>query len=212
MLTLKNLFFVFFFYSIVGWIIEVIDCLIYEKKFINRGFLIGPYCPIYGFGCAFITVCLNETDDFVSLFLKSALICSALEYFTSYIMEKIFKYRWWNYSNRKFNINGRICLETTIPFGLGACIIVKVINPILFKVLGLMSNTFSTILFILLLMLIIIDTIFSNLFVSKINDVEKNSGVDSTEELKEKMFDFIKKGKTFYKRIFDSFPKLKKSK
>lgn len=212
MLTLKDIFFIFFFYSIIGWIIEIINCFIYEKRFINRGFLIGPYCPIYGFGCIFITLCLNNTDDFASLFLKSALICSVLEYFTSYIMEKLFKYRWWDYSNRKFNINGRICLETTIPFGLGACLIVKIINPLLFKIIGLMSNEFSTILFILLLTLIIVDTVFSIFFVSKITDVEKNSKIDSTEELKEKMLGFIKKGKTFYKRIFDSFPKLKKSK
>lgn len=212
MLTFKNIFFVFFFYSIIGWLVEVIDYLIYEKRFINRGFLIGPYCPIYGFGCVFITLCLSENNDFVSLFLKSALICSVLEYFTSYIMEKVFKYRWWDYSNRRFNINGRICLETTIPFGLGACVVIKLINPILFKLLGLMSNTVSTILFIILLTIIIVDTIFSIFFVSKITDVEKNSKLDSTEELKEKMFNFIKKGKTFYKRIFDSFPKLKKSK
>ncbi len=212
MLTFKNLFFVFFFYSVIGWIIEIINCFIYEKRFINRGFLIGPYCPIYGFGCMFITICLKSTDDFASLFLKSALICSVLEYFTSYIMEKLFKYRWWNYSNRKFNINGRICLETTIPFGLGACLIIKIINPLLFKILGSINNTLSIILFILLLLLIIVDTIFSIFFVSKITDVEKNSRIDSTEELKEKMFDFIKKGKTFYKRIFDSFPKLNKVK
>ena len=212
MLTFKNIFFLFFFYSIVGWIIEIIDCFVYEKKFINRGFLIGPYCPIYGFGCTFITLCLNGTDDFVSLFLKSVLICSVLEYFTSYIMEKIFKYRWWDYSNRKFNINGRICLETTIPFGLGAYVIIKVVNPLVFKVLGLMSNTLSTVLSIILLVLLITDTVFSVFFVSKINDVEKNSKVDSTEELKTKMLEFISKGKTFYKRIFDSFPKLKRTK
>lgn len=212
MLTFKNIFFVFFVYSIIGWIVEIIDCFIYEKKFVNRGFLIGPYCPIYGFGCTFITICLSGTEDFVSLFLKSALICSVLEYFTSYIMEKLFKYRWWDYSKRKFNINGRICLETTIPFGLGACLIIKIINPFLFKILGLMNNTLSTILFVLLLIVIIIDTIFSIFFVSKINDVEKNSKIDSTEELKQKMIGFIKNGKTFYKRIFDSFPGLKKSK
>ncbi len=212
MLTFKNILFVFFFYSIVGWIIEIIDCFVYEKRFVNRGFLIGPYCPIYGFGCAFITICLSGTEDFVSLFLKSALICSVLEYFTSYIMEKIFKYRWWDYSNRKFNINGRICLETTIPFGLGACLIIKVINPFLFKMLSFMNSTLSTVLLILLFILIITDTIFSVFFISKINDVEKNSKIDSTEELKNKMLAFIKKGRTFYKRIFDSFPKLKRTK
>ena len=212
MLTFENIFFIFFFYSIVGWIIEIIDSFIYEKKFVNRGFLIGPYCPIYGFGCLLITICLSGTSDFASLFLKSALICSVLEYLTGYLMEKIFKYRWWDYSNRKFNINGRICLETTVPFGLGACLIVKVINPFLFKILSLIGSTLSTVLCIILLVIIIVDAVASIILVSKISDVQKNSTIDSTEELKKRMLTFIKRGKTFYRRIFDSFPKLKKTK
>ena len=71
MLTFKDIFLIFFFYSVIGWIIEIIDCLLIEKRLINRGFLIGPYCPIYGFGCIFITLCLRGTEDFVSLFLKN---------------------------------------------------------------------------------------------------------------------------------------------
>lgn len=213
MLTFKNLFFLFMFYSIVGWMLEVIYSAITDHKFVNRGFLIGPYCPIYGFGCLMITVFLwNNTQDFAGVFLKSVFICSILEYFTSYLLEKIFKYRWWDYSNRKYNINGRICLETMIPFGLGACLIARVINPFLFKVFGLMNNTFSTILFIILFVIIIIDTLFLNIFVYKISKVQKNTKTDSTEELKAKMIEFITKGRTFYKRIFDSFPDLKKAK
>lgn len=213
MLTFKNLFFLFAFYSVIGWALEVIYSAIQDHKFVNRGFLIGPYCPIYGFGCTMITVFLwNNTQDFVGLFLKSVFICSVLEYATSYFMEKIFKYRWWDYSNKKYNINGRICLETMIPFGLGACLIVKVINPFLFKLFSLMSDTFSIVLFILLFTIIIVDTLFSNIFVYKISKVQKNTKADSTEELKSKMIEFIKNGRTFYKRIFDSFPDLKRSK
>lgn len=213
MFTFRNLFFLFMFYSIVGWILEVLNSVVQEHKFVNRGFLIGPYCPIYGFGCVMITICLwNNTQDFVGLFLKSVFICSVLEYVTSYLMEKIFKYRWWDYSNRRFNINGRICLETMIPFGLGACLIAKVINPFLFKVIGNMNETLSLVLFIVLLVIILIDTVFSNIFVYKISKVQKNTKTDSTEELKAKMIEFISKGRTFYKRIFDSFPDLRKSK
>ena len=213
MFTFRNLFFLFMFYSIVGWILEVLNSVVQEHKFVNRGFLIGPYCPIYGFGCVMITICLwNNTQDFVGLFLKSVFICSVLEYVTSYLMEKIFKYRWWDYSNRRFNINGIICLETMIPFGLGACLIAKVINPFLFKVIGNMNETLSLVLFIVLLVIILIDTVFSNIFVYKISKVQKNTKTDSTEELKAKMIEFISKGRTFYKRIFDSFPDLRKSK
>ena len=213
MLNFRNLFFIFIFYSVIGWLVEIINAFVYEKRFVNRGFLIGPYCPIYGFGCTFITICLsNDASDFAGLFLKSALICSVLEYVTSYLMEKIFKYRWWDYSNRKFNINGRICLETTVPFGLGACLIIKVINPFIFKIINMMSTTFSMVLFVVLFSVIIFDFITSTLLVSRISTIQKNTKTDTTEELKQAMIGIIKKGRIFYKRIFDSFPGLKRSK
>ena len=213
MITFRNLFFLFVFYAIVGWAVEVIYTFLTDHKFVNRGFLIGPCCPIYGFGCVLITICLwNSKEDIPGLFLKSVLICSVLEYLTSYLMEKIFKYRWWDYSNKRFNINGRICLETMVPFGLGACLIDKVINPFLFKILDSMSNTLSIILFIILLILLLVDLVFSVVFVSKISKVQKNTKADSTEELKAKMIEFISSGRKFYKRIFNSFPDLRRSK
>lgn len=209
MLNFKTLFFLFIIYSFIGWCIEVINSLISQKKFINRGFLIGPYCPIYGFGCVLITLLIKDTGDFATLFLKSVLICSILEYFTSYIMEKLFKYRWWDYSKRKFNINGRVCLETMVPFALGACIVIKFTNPIIFKLLSFMNNTLSTILFILMLILIVIDSIISIILVKNIKGIEKNTITDSTEQLKDKIKEMIQKNKNFYKRIFESFPGLK---
>ena len=107
----------FFIYSFLGWVMESILETVRKKRFVNRGFLIGPYCPIYGAGVLLITILLAKyNDDIWITFLMSLLICGTLEYATSYIMEKIFKARWWDYSYRKFNINGRICLETLIPF------------------------------------------------------------------------------------------------
>ncbi len=207
--SFKNLFFLFMFYSFLGWVVEVIKISFASKKFINRGFLIGPFCPIYGIGCVAITVLLkNSVNDFSELFLKSIFICSILEYFTSYIMEKIFKYRWWDYSKRKFNINGRICLETMIPFGLGACFIVYFVNPILFKIILSMNNVFSTILFIILFTSLILDLALSSILISKIKGIEKNARIDSTERLNKKIKSKIKKYGIFYKRIFESFPDL----
>ena len=107
----------FFIYSILGWIMEVINGFIKTKKVVNRGFLIGPYCPIYGTGVILITILLKKyMEDRIITFIMSMLICGILEYFTSYFMEKFFNARWCDYSNRKMNINGRICLETLIPF------------------------------------------------------------------------------------------------
>ncbi len=205
----KTAFFIFIFYSFLGWVIEVIRTYILNKKFVNRGFLIGPYCPIYGFGILLITLLLKGTADVSGVFLKSILICSILEYFTSYIMEKIFKYRWWDYTNRKFNINGRICLETMIPFGLGACAVMYFINPLLFKIINMFNPFISEIIFIVLFVSIIIDAVLSITLVGKIKGIEKNTMVDSTEQLSIKIKEMIEKNRVFYKRVFDSFPNLK---
>ena len=88
-----------------GWFIEIINGLIQTKKFVNRGFLIGPYCPIYGVGGILITLLLSKYyDDPIVLFFMGIAVCGILEYLTSYIMEKFFKARWWDYSKRKFRL------------------------------------------------------------------------------------------------------------
>ena len=122
-------------YSFIGYIVEVINVSIISKKLVlNRGFLIGPYCPIYGWGALAITILLKRyMEDPLVLFVMSTLICSIIEYLTSYFMEKKYHARWWDYSNKKFNINGRICLETLIPFGILGVAIMYGTNPILFK-------------------------------------------------------------------------------
>ena len=97
---------------------EVTLQFINKKRFVNRGFLIGPICPIYGYGVLLILLLVGNKGDILAVFLKSILICSLIEYFTSYFMEKLFKARWWDYSKRKFNLNGRVCLGTAIPFGI----------------------------------------------------------------------------------------------
>lgn len=106
---------------------EVICKLVEQKKFINCGFLIGPICPIYGYGVLGIVLLIGKNRmDLLSVFLKSILVCSILEYFTSYFMGKLFKARWWDYSRRKFNVNGRICLEMMIPFGILGCFVIYI--------------------------------------------------------------------------------------
>ena len=127
-------FLLFIGYSFLGWLLEVTCKLIQYKRFINRGFLIGPVCPIYGYGVMGILFLIGEgATDVLGVFLKSILICSILEYFTSYFMEKLFKARWWDYSQKKFNINGRICLETMLPFGILGTFIYYILNPLLIK-------------------------------------------------------------------------------
>ena len=94
--------------------------------------------------------------DPIILFLMSVIICSVLEYFTSYIMEKIFKNRWWDYSDMKYNINGRICLECAIPFGFGACFLMYIVNPLIQNIyIRININVWKIIIIILLVVLLL---------------------------------------------------------
>ena len=141
MLTqIKMYFLLFLIYSCMGWIMEVINSIIMQKKFVNRGFLIGPYCPIYGCGAILITLLLNKyLDNPATLFIMAVLLCGTLEYLISYIMEKIFHLRWWDYSKDKFNINGRVCLRTVIPFGILGMMIMYITNPFFMDKLKMLS-------------------------------------------------------------------------
>ena len=136
------LFMYFVIYSILGWLCEVIYCRILDGKFTNRGFLNGPYCPIYGFGALLVVLFL---DNFIStpilVFLLGMLFTSTLEYITSFLMEKIFNAKWWDYSNMKFNINGRVCLLNSLEFATLSMILTYLIHPQISKfVLNIPTN------------------------------------------------------------------------
>lgn len=200
----------FFTYSLIGWIIEVIGKLITTKKFVNRGFLIGPICPIYGVGGLIISLTLKDyTNAPLVLFGMSILICSVLEYFTSYLMEKLFNTRWWDYSNYKYNINGRICLETLLPFGLLGITMIYIINPILFKFLNIFSLNIIKIISIILLIIFITDIIISFNIILKITKNIKIIKKDATEEISKKVKQIITKPNILQKRIFNAFPNIK---
>lgn len=120
----------FFIFSFLGWVMEVTLTLITDKKFVNRGFLLGPCCPIYGCGCLLLNLLLqNYVNNIIVLFILTMFTCSLLEYITSFLMEKIFKLRWWDYSQMRFNLNGRICLEGFFIFGFFSVTAVKNVQP-----------------------------------------------------------------------------------
>ena len=147
MIEFRNLFLLFMFYSIIGWIIEVINFYVTDKKMINRGFLIGTYCPIYGVATVFMTCTLGKPNsDVFGIFAKSLIICSLIEYVTSYIMEKIFRKRWWDYSQKKYNLNGRICLSNMFLFGVAGCIMIYITNPFFYDIINNTSNIILTLL------------------------------------------------------------------
>ncbi|MBR1377274.1 MAG: putative ABC transporter permease [Bacilli bacterium] len=187
---------------------EVICKLFELKKFVNRGFLIGPICPIYGYGVLLIVLLIgSNTSDVLAVFLKAILICSVLEYFTSYFMEKLFKARWWDYSRRKFNINGRICLETMLPFGILGCVVIYLLHPLIVKIVDYLNPTLLIIIAIILFVIYIIDNIVSFNVMNKIKGEIKKQAKDNTEVIRKKVLDFIDANSILYRHIKNAYPK-----
>ena len=201
----------FFIYSLAGWLVEMIPATIREKKFVDRGFLVGPYCPIYGCGVILITLLLQKyADDVVVTFFLSVIICGTLEYLTSYIMEKIFKARWWDYSNNKFNINGRICLETLVPFGIGGVLVLFVFNPFLEKIINLIPDLALNIVTGVLCVLFLIDCIVSFKIILNLKEMTKELK-DNTAEISDKVKKIILNKLGPYKRLVNAFPRVKEN-
>ena len=205
-------FILFMTYSFFGWCLEVFGKLLEKKRFINRGFLIGPYCPIYGFGALAITFLLGKyTNDWLILSIMSMIVCGILEYFTSFFMEKIFKARWWDYSTKKFNINGRICLDTLIIFGLLGLFIMYISNPFLLRVLNNLSNLSLEIIACLLFLVYFTDNIISFNVISAVRNTAKGlyKELDNTEEITKKVKEILLSKSVLYRRLIKAYPTLK---
>ena len=131
MLTVAKIFLWFIIYSFLGWTYESILCAITSHSLVNRGFLNGPLCPVYGFGALVVILAFwNEPDiSFWNLFFSSMVLTCTLEYFTSWALEKLFHAKWWDYSNYRFNLNGRICLLGGVVFGSFSVFLVKWLHP-----------------------------------------------------------------------------------
>lgn len=202
-------FILFMIYSVIGWLIEIIVVGTEEKKFINRGFMIGPYLPIYGYSSIIMIFYLNHyKDNIITVFLLAVVVCSIMEYLVSYFLEKMFNARWWDYSTRKFNINGRVCLTNAFAFGLLGVLLVYIVNPF-FEELLLRVNSKWLILIALWLCIIYISDLIISLEVTfKLKNKVRKLKKDNTEEFNIKVKEMIE-SKILNRRIIKAFPKLK---
>ena len=150
-----SIFLLFIIYSFIGYILEITNCFIRNKKLVlNRGFFLGPYLPIYGISCLLMgSFIIRYKDDLFTVFVMSAFVCTTVEYITSYILEKIFKARWWDYSDRKFNLEGRVCLFNAFLFGIGGLVFTYIINPIVVFLISKLSITLLRIISITLMVI-----------------------------------------------------------
>ncbi len=207
MQTIEEYLLLFSFYAVLGWLCESLKSFLHTKKFINRGFFIGPYCPIYGFGALIITIFFKNSQNVFLTFWGSLVLCGLIEYFTSFIMEKMFKTRWWDYHYKKFNINGRICLEYLIYFGLAGLLIINVINPFIFNYLNLISAFWLHIISVLLIINYLIDCKWSYEIALHLKKIQKKPQ-DITEIDADLKRLILKKAK-IHKRVLNAFPLIK---
>ena len=204
---IRNYFLLFIIYSFIGWIVELINVFIIEHKIVDRGFLIGPYLPIYGFGALFIITFLSKyKSDLITLFCMSTIICATLEYITSFIMEKLFHARWWDYSSNKFNINGRICLETASLFGIGGCIIIYIIQPILDSIILFFNPLFLNIAAIVLAIIFVADLLVSFKIIYSFKTITNDVRKDSSNEINKMVKKVLSSRSIFTKRLILAFP------
>lgn len=162
MIPLHLAFLYFILYSVIGWLCETIFCSVGQRKFVNRGFLNGPICPIYGVGALLVLYLFQGfANNILLLFLASMVATSIVEYITSFLLEKLFHLTLWDYSNRPFNINGRVCLRNSLLFGLMAVILVHFIHPAFEKWMDKIPQSISIGISIFLFIILLIDCIFT---------------------------------------------------
>lgn len=126
----------FFIYGFLGWCTEVVFAAVKEQHFVNRGFLNGPICPIYGLGVTSVVFFLSGfRENLVLLYIASVILVTVLEGITGYLMEKIFHARWWDYSNMPLNIGGYVCVLFSLVWGAACVLIVDFIHPLIMKLL-----------------------------------------------------------------------------
>ncbi|MGN1195590.1 MAG: putative ABC transporter permease [Acutalibacteraceae bacterium] len=154
---------IFFLYSAVGWLVESTYCSIGERRPINRGFLTGPMCPIYGTGALVMTICLYNPfrDKPLMVFLLGMIICDAVEYITSLLMETLFHARWWDYTYEFANIKGRICLKHTLYWGIASIAFVYLVHPFVDSVFTSLNPTYLRYILIVILVIFVLDVVNS---------------------------------------------------
>lgn len=206
-------FILFIIYSFIGYLVEVFNVSLINKKLVlSRGYLIGPYLPIFGVGAISMCFLLERySSDILILFIMSMVICTVIEYFTSLIMEKLFKLRWWDYSNKKFNIDGRVCLENGVMFGLGGILIVKIVNPFLTDIIYFLPSILTIIIGIILLVIFIADFIESTYVTCNLKvNINKYLNKDATSVVRKELMSALEKNALLTSRLFKAFPNLAK--
>ena len=202
----------FFAYSVLGWCIEVTLKYFQFHRFINRGFLTGPWLPIYGSGAVLITLAVDGLAPLESsvgtTFALSFVLCGTVEYMTSFVLEKRYHARWWDYSQKPMNLHGRVWIGNLILFGLGGVLIAKVLNPVFLGVFGMLTLSGREILSAGLGGLFLADCVMSHFVLKLVKTGVESSEADNTEEISREVRLLLHDRSVFHRRFADAYPEV----
>lgn len=169
--TIYEVLWIFIVYAVIGWCSEVAYAALDTGKFVNRGFLNGPYCPIYGFGISLVIVVLTPLkENLLILYIGSVILTSVIEYITGYLLEKVFHNKWWDYSDKPYNIKGYICLKFSLFWGFACTFIVLILHPIIYGIIKIVPFLIGVIILTVVLVFFAIDCGITVATIMKFNE------------------------------------------
>ncbi len=191
----------FFTYGFLGWCTEVAFAAVKEQHFVNRGFLNGPICPIYGLGVTSVVVLLSGfKGNFVLLYVTSVVLVTVLEGITGYLMEKIFHARWWDYSDMPLNIGGYVCVLFSLIWGAACVLIVDFIHPLIFKLLSMIPFLIGSVCLAVLMI-----GMTADLYVTASSILKMNKRLAAMHEIAEKLHDISDEiGENIFENVMEA--------
>lgn len=203
---LAIIFLIFMTYAFGGWAMEVIISLLQRRKLVNRDFLVGPICPIYGVGALLLSLVVSSDESPLVIFCVAVVGSAILEYSVSYIMEKLFRVRWWDYTDRPFNLNGRICAESVLAFGVIGVLILKIINPALLALYSSMPQFLMFLLAAVLVAWLIFDIALSLWLMLGVRVTVGTVQRDATDEIATRVHEVLTDKGKLNRRLVKAFP------
>lgn len=203
---LAIIFLIFMTYAFGGWAMEVIISLLQRRKLVNRGFLVGPICPIYGVGALLLSLAVSSDESPLVIFCVAVVGNAVLEYSVSYIMEKLFRVRWWDYTDQPFNLNGRICAESVLAFGVIGVLILKIINPALLALYSSMPQFLMFLLAAVLAAWLIFDIALSLWLMLGVRVTVGTVQRDATDEIAARVHEVLTDKGKLNRRLVKAFP------
>lgn len=171
MMQLMRIVLLFYIYAFFGWCMEVAFAACKEGRFVNRGFLNGPICPIYGFGVVGVALLLQPlVDNLPLLFVGSVVVTTAIEYLTGFVLEKVFHARWWDYSDMPLNIGGYVCLLFSLLWGLACVVVLKLVHPLINGVVNWLPDPAVIALACTFTAVVIVDIVATLAAIRKLNE------------------------------------------